>query len=211
MDQTNTQGAKRSHSPPSPSDVKVAPEFIVVNADCWHVADLLNDIRPADRAEWFAATGGPIETLLQASVETTRFARAVVLKEPPEEPGTCPPNYTTLVIYGVNDWGDYGLGWLVAANKAVPLGYAMHRTVWRGVLETVHERWPKLKAYSDCRNTLHHLWMLRLGFNLIDKVDQYGAKGFPFYVFEKDSREMTKGATFRLSKKGSTARKIGCA
>ena len=89
-----------------------------------------------------------------------------------------------LCAFGVNPSGLPGVGnaWLVANRTAPNFAHGLHRHFNDG-LEKMLALYPTLHAWADGRNSLHHLWMLRMGFELTENIMYFGEEGVPFLLF----------------------------
>lgn len=147
----------------------------------WHVDDLMSDVRQADRNEWVAALGCPMELALREAcgpgqvamtcfIEKTRKVLAVFGAQPMPDAFTerlgCSP--------------DAGLLWFAATN----LGY--HYIPDFAVLATrgldyLHLTYPTLTAFVDDRNVLHHQWLVDMGFKFAPQPHEIGPWSLPFW------------------------------
>lgn len=141
-----------------------------------HLPPVLGDIRPADLREWAAGTGSAdMEACLELVFAEERYARCVV-----DEDGRL------LCAWGVDAMAEDGDGWvwLFATNAAVPLFLPIHRHL-KPELGEILARWPRLHAYADARNALHHKWLGWLGFEHREDV-QLGPFGLTFKHYLKE-------------------------
>ncbi len=73
--------------------------------------------------------------------------------------------------------------WFIASDDVARHVHALHRFFKDGIAE-MHSRFPILHAVAYSRNTLHHEWMLRMGFRDTGLNERLGL-GFDFILFER--------------------------
>lgn len=149
------------------------------------IEDILADLRPEDREEWEAAMElwptpkySGIKEALAYSIATANVAK--VLSDRNGDP---------MLMFGVNH---QGWAWLVATRRAQEQGRACQR-VFAEAVETLHEHSPlegkALACVAYYKNTLHHIWLMRLGFRMVDPRLAEGvigkAPGFITYIRER--------------------------
>lgn len=135
-----------------------------------HFAQVAHDIRPADRAEWSAGTG----KLFGDAVKDT-FAYGGYMRVAIGDDGV------PLCFWGCDD----GRVWLFATQTAEKYALSLHRVLAPN-LKDLLDRWPRLEAYADYRNTVHHKWLQWLGFELVRVVD-LPPFGMPFKIYVKEA------------------------
>lgn len=141
---------------------------------------LHRDIRQRDLEEWVMGGGKPILPLLQTAASMPN-ARSVL----DDETGQC------LAMWGHTP-DPYKEGtasaWMVATNQAQRRVHEMHRFFKQGIAE-MHKDHHTLVAAAAHHNTLHHKWMLRMGF-VQTPLDVRNELGFRFIIFMRDQREI---------------------
>ena len=79
---------------------------------------------------------------------------------------------------------DIGKVWMCSTPKIL-----QHKIEFlRGCAPTIadmHEIFPILTNHVDARNALHINWLRWLGFSFLRRVEQWGARGVPFYEFAR--------------------------
>lgn len=123
-------------------------------------------IRMADRMEWLAGIGQDVVPALLAS--PWGFARCAV-------DGSGFP----LCYWGVD--ASSGEVWLVATAQAERVALLIHREL-RPEFQKVLDLHPRPHCYADSRNSLHHRWLIWLGFERAEEV-RYGPLQMPFIHF----------------------------
>lgn len=93
-----------------------------------------------------------------------------------------------LSIHGVMDRGSYGAPWMLLSKNAYRK--AGLRT---GMTETIDwvdrklKKYGRLMNYISAQNTRTIKWLECLGFDIKDKIDNYGYSRKPFLKFERSS------------------------
>lgn len=130
-------------------------------------------LRKADYDECLAATGKePLEALLYSySLE----GRHYTLVSPSGEPvGLC--GVVKSNIEGA------GVVWMVATTAIMKHQMTFLRNS-KEALGMLSEGYDVLFNCVDARNTVHMKWLKWMGFTFINKHENYGAEGRPFYEF----------------------------
>ncbi|MCC5780535.1 hypothetical protein H7H48_15850 [Nitratireductor sp. B36] len=142
----------------------------VVDATLDQVYSVLDDIRPADMAEWYAGSGLWFEKAVAEAFEGNEYRKAALL-------GGLP-----LCFWGV---GTDGYVWLFATETAEKHALSLHR-VLKPELNKLFEVSPRLLALADSRNTVHHQWLEWLGFSFQEEVPS-GPLGMDFKLYTKEA------------------------
>ncbi len=150
------------------------PTF-VRNATPADALDIAHRLRPEDRAEAIAATGGDPRFLLPLAVQGGREVLVAGLQS----------NNRPEILFGVDPIPGVaraGLIWLLSTPEIYdhPVEFVM-RT--RELLDGFHERYDLLTNFMDERNTRHLKWLKWMGFKLIRRVECFGAQNLPFIEF----------------------------
>ena len=143
----------------------------VEDATIEHVRMVLDDIRPADLREWYAASGQSFEVSVVQAFEGGDPKRVALLD------GVRP-----LVFWGWDMKGDI---WLFATETAERCAYTLHR-ILKGELERITKGRDRVTATADDRNVKHHRWLRWLGFRP-EKQVLLAPFGLPFTVFTKEA------------------------
>lgn len=144
----------------------------VIDADWFQLLRVLDDIRPADRREWFAGSGKPFSEAAKATLEGGAYARVAL-----------DADGLPLCFWGCDD----GYVWLFATQHAETVALSLHR-VLKPNLKDLLDRWPKLHAWADARNELHHVWLRWLGFTE-EREDFIEPFGLPFKLFTLEAAQ----------------------
>lgn len=134
------------------------------------ILTLSRDVRELDREEWVAASGG--KSIIRSLVTSLRYGDNWAVID--EETGLC------LAIWGVCA----GNAWMIATNEAASRVHEMHRLFKRGI-GRMHELYDELEAWAYDKNTLHHEWMLRMGFKDTGRTASFGLPGSTFKLFKR--------------------------
>ncbi|MEW6121296.1 MAG: hypothetical protein AB1698_01685 [Pseudomonadota bacterium] len=138
---------------------------------------LAQTARGVDKREWEDATGLPFRDQIVAAVSSPgamayTVCHAGVSGSPP------------LLIWGV-DFVSRHLGqiWMAASEQAVPLATSIHETMSPS-LRLLDAAYPSTVAYADRRNSVHLVWLRRLGWEAQETIT-IGPKGLPYTKFER--------------------------
>lgn len=136
------------------------------------------DIRPLDNEEWVAGTGMRTRTAIGNAISMPYGDAWSVL----DHEGNC------WALWGVGPKhlgydNDTGIAWMVASRKAQRHLHSMHRLFEKGI-SNMHSRFHHLEAWAYSKNTLHHLWMERFGWQRTGRVAHF-ATGLGFIEFER--------------------------
>lgn len=154
--------------------------FVLPNED--DVDRLLADVRKADRDEWVAFSGFPMRDAMRYAIEHHSIMCVLEADRSP------------LCIMGAHDWPEAlgpqpegtGLLWFAATNNGynhIPDFVALTNAG----LRWLHDCYPRLVAYSDARNVIHHQWLAAMGFNFTDFAP-VGPFGLEFFEVEHVAR-----------------------
>jgi len=135
---------------------------------------IAEDMRPADMAEVKAFSGvGPKRALFSS----LRNCQAEV---------ACLPNGVPVAMYGTVSSGvpNFGVIWMLAANQFHKLQVQFIRECCEH-LDRISHPYRAVFNYTDARNTVHHRWLKWCGFTFINRHEQFGCEGRPFYEFVK--------------------------
>lgn len=119
---------------------------------------LAKDVRDVDKMEWEIATGQPFLGHLLAGLLSKDAKNFSLWK-----------GEHCHAVFGVQPYGVPGVGraWFAGSNGLMHCVHEAHRHFEIGI-EKLHEDYPTLIASSWHRNTVHHKWMERMGFTLMD-------------------------------------------
>lgn len=146
----------------------------VVKAEVIHAQRL--QMRDADRAEVYAATGRDPQTALVESVLHSTVAWAGLIEEVP------------VAIFGVgplNILSGLGSPWLLGSDELEKHSFELLRKS-RPYVTEMHRSYPVLFNLVDQRNVVSQRWLRWLGFTLHAPIP-YGHLGLPFIPFEKEA------------------------
>lgn len=135
---------------------------------------VLPDVRQADMEEWYAGTGQLFHFSALQAILSKGF-RKVALEDG-----------LPLCFWGadaVPGEDRKGVVWMFATNHAKVRWLRLNK-VLRPNLEDLHEEFGELSAYADCRNVVHHKWLLWLGFERREVV-RFGPLNMPFQLFHR--------------------------
>lgn len=152
----------------------------IVPTEAGHLTEFLKRVREEDRREATAASGLPMRYSLAWGIEASRPTSWTALyKGEPQVVGGALPH--------PNDPTGTGIVWLLGTDFIEKNPKLFHR----GALEylgKLHEVFPRLTNFVDCRNAVHLLWLRRLGFRFIKLHQEWGPFGLPFIEFERMRR-----------------------
>lgn len=119
---------------------------------------LAKDVREVDQQEWEYATRQPFLGQLLAGLVAPESHNWALWED-----GEC------LAAFGVQPYGCAGVGraWFAGSNKLMGRVQAAHGHFKRGI-GLLHKHYPTLIASSWHPNKVHHKWMQKMGFTLID-------------------------------------------
>lgn len=144
----------------------------VEDATLEHVFQVIDDVRTADHAEWYAGTGIFFEDAITA-----------VFEDFPEEPKKVAlVDGLPVCFWG---WDEAGGVWMFATVTAERNAIALHRVLH----SEVNKMPPRLVAIADDRNVVHHRWLKWLGFEAIES-GHYGPFGLPFTTFTRSAQDV---------------------
>lgn len=154
----------------------------MVNAAEEHLATILADLRWQDRLEWLAMSGAPVREGLMWSMARGLPLAAVTTKDE-----------TPISLVGVlrSEWAFGGEPegtptiWMLATNYAY--NHVPHFAVITPmVLDLFHREFgPRIVAFVDIRNAVHHSWLDQMNFRTVDLLDRVGPFGLPFAKVER--------------------------
>lgn len=130
-------------------------------------------MRPLDRQELIAASGGDLVYTLEQSIHIS-FGCAAAFN-------TRDDLLCLLGVAPVDLMGDLGVIWLVGTTALDRHPLDMHRNALR-YIRHVRQFYPRLFNYVDARNAPSIRWLSRLGFT-IDPPVPFGVQGRPFHRF----------------------------
>jgi hypothetical protein len=138
-------------------------------SDLHIVAD---NLRPADLAEIKAST--PLDP-----VEALKFGH-----DYGECRAICTPDDLPVALYGVTPIyeGELASIWMVATNDFHKVQRQFLRQCRDGI-QQIGGGYRLLFNLTDARNELHHRWLKWCGFTFINKHENHGHQGRPFYEF----------------------------
>jgi hypothetical protein len=134
------------------------------------LADLLANVREADRIEFEAINGWPLEQEVRRAIELSEDARAFVKQG------------KVVAVFGCIKYSDrIGMPWLISTHQV-----QFHRRAFLQQclveIADMRKRHAALINYTDARYTLALRWMLWMGFEQQEAVP-YGVKGELFHPF----------------------------
>lgn len=132
-------------------------------------------LRPADREEALAATGGEPEGILAESFRLSTHAWFIVDRE-----------NAPIAVFGVAPSALAGVGvvWMMG-TEGVEREWVRVARETRRYLDEMHQTYHMLWNFIDTRNELSIQWLTRSGFHLIGGVAEYGPGRRPFYEFAR--------------------------
>lgn len=137
------------------------------------VATIAADMRPADRAEVWAASRLMPEPALRRSLDGSTHAWAIRVDDAP---------MVLLGVAPVSLLGGTGVPWLLSATPAVRHAQAIHRA-GLPLLDEMRRAYPALLInFVDARNAVSLRWLAWLGF-VIAPAAPHGVLGLPFHRF----------------------------
>ena len=132
-----------------------------------------SNMRSADRAEVFAASGSTPEKALREGLLATVFgARTMAI---------CLDDGTPVSLFGVAPSGqpDVGVVWLLATDDLKQIQTQFIRECPRYIAE-ISRGYRVVYNLTDARNTLHHRWLRWCGFTILKRHETFGPEGRPF-------------------------------
>lgn len=129
------------------------PRFELTKLLPSHGLNLLLKMREEDYEEWTAAAEAHGVTVSDAMVEAIKHehSKAILI------------DGVAHVAMGVNE----GMVWLCATDKAALNWRAIHRRYKAELHAMAATNLGALSAYSIATNTVHHKWLLKMGFKLL--------------------------------------------
>ncbi|NBP56836.1 hypothetical protein EBU71_09980 [bacterium] len=117
-----------------------------------------------------------LEDIIKESIDLSIPALAV------EEDGN------VIMVFGASDYGDpeCGLIWLLGSDaiKRLWLPFLKQSHYWMNAMFNISKK--RLLFNRVCaKNELHVRWIKWLGFTFVQRLDNYGHLGLPFYEFCK--------------------------
>jgi hypothetical protein len=154
-------------------------EYRILEAEPGHAVTMAPDMRPADVAEVYAASGRTPEAALLASLRRSTHA------------WTCLVDGTPACIWGVGPLslaGGQGCPWMLGTAQV-----GRHRREFlrqsRLFLRQMLETYDELENVVDARNRSSLRWLAWLGFT-IAPAEPYGFLGLPFHAFRMRRRHV---------------------
>jgi len=142
---------------------------------------LASNLREADRREIEYKSG-----LSPAIVLTAPFARRT-----PRKVFSIVRDAQVLGMFGVSmiglhpQHGPVGTPWLVGTDELTERyarRFIREAPLW---LEEISRGYGLLENYAYAGNRLHIRWLKKLGFELVERIEQFGIAGKPFYRFRR--------------------------
>lgn len=128
-------------------------------------------LREADRQEVLAASGMEPLPALRIGYEASTDPQTILEAGYP------------IAMFGVVPTGDgVGAPWLLGSGRVEVNWFTFLRRS-RDVFARVRQPWRGLENHIDERNTLHIRWVQWLGFDLVERVEDYGVGHLPFWRF----------------------------
>jgi hypothetical protein len=138
------------------------------------------NLRECDRREIDALTGvSPMSAVCDSysATKTGRgFCRVGTVDDVP------------VVILGVTQASDdIGIPWMMATDGLyVPEAIRHMKHVGNEIVQEMQVRFKKLINVIDARNTVSITWLKSLGFVFVGKMEKFGFKQLPFWIFQKE-------------------------
>ena len=87
-------------------------------------------------------------------------------------------------MFGVMGEGSFGRIWLLGSDELVSgrTGFQFLRQS-RWYLRDIAAPYKTIGNFIDARNDKHIQWLLRLGFDIVTKIERFGAEQRPFLEF----------------------------
>lgn len=144
------------------------------------VADAVSiapNLREADRNEVRAYLGVDPEVALPLSVGQREGQSWTMVGD----------NGELIGLFGVEPVAlhpNFGIVWMVATDglKNYRMQFLRECREW---LDHMHDLYPLLGNYTDCRNTLHHRWLKWMGFSFLRVIPEFGTENRPFIQFAR--------------------------
>jgi hypothetical protein len=145
------------------------------------VADLVRDLRDADRAELVATIGEDVDAVgaMQYVVEHSSHAWSIVVNGRLSMIGGLFPMSNLLC-------DDAAQPWMMATKTMERMPGTLMRVGLR-YLQVMRGCYPRLSNHVDARNTRSIRWLKRIGFTVHDHTVPFGPYGLPFHPFEMNS------------------------
>lgn len=155
--------------------------------------DVIRFSLAADRREWETASGGAFE----------RSVYDALLSPHPKWLAEDTHTGETLMVFGVNVTGlnPIGQAWMIATTPALRLVHSLHRHHHEYIGEMLKVR-SVLHAWADTRNSIHLLWMERMGWEPTHTLCNLGAGEVPFVLYTY-SKELHERCASRLPQRNS--------
>lgn len=140
---------------------------------------LAANMRKADKDELYAMVGWQPLPSLRFALRESEICRTGVNAE--GDP---------VMIYGISK-GDYpnsGIIWMLGTDKL----YTVKREFLdqcQDEIKNISKGYSLVYNYTDARNSMHHRWLKWCGFTFINKHEQFGFEGRPFFEFVKITGE----------------------
>ena len=128
-------------------------------------------LRQADRDECMAAAGHEPLTALRIGLQASL------------DPQTVLENGHPIAMFGVVELAPgVGSPWLLGSSRIEANWFQFARRS-RDEFARLREPWPHLENVIDERNQLHVRWIQWLGFDLVERLTEYGVEKRPFWRF----------------------------
>ena len=149
----------------------------IVPATAEHARLLAPNLRQSDKEEVMASCGNePLEALLR-SVELSQVCWTALLDDRPEIMWGAAP-------YPLDD--SWGIVWLLSSDRMYEVpGRFLEES--DNYVNKMLETFSTLFNYVDARNTKSRMWLKRLGFEEMPRVESYGHAGLPFIPFVRSN------------------------
>lgn len=139
-----------------------------------HAHSLIADIRTLDNEEWVSASGSPTTTSLPNIISTYPETSWSMVDTGIDK---------CLAMFGVvGVTRERGTVWMLATREAERRVHSLHRLFREGI-GLMHRQCEVLEAWAYCKNTLHHKWMVRMGFTPTGQSAKLGLGVHDFYLF----------------------------
>ncbi len=144
-----------------------------VSADCYELAP---ELRPADTRECLANGLDPLDALLQGLALGVEVFTVCHQDEPVMMFG-CGDAPTNLQVGGY----DPGVIWMLSTPKVFEFKrlFLRQSREWVEYFQNQHDC---LTNIVDVRNTVHHRWLVWMGFHILQPAIEYGSNSFYRFV-----------------------------
>lgn len=140
-----------------------------------HLKYIADNMNPFDAQEVKAVDGSSPLEALHLSVSMADEAKVVLLDG---EPQLC------FGVGSVDELPFVGIPWMLSTGKLYEWGETFNQHAF-AVVERWSDEYPVLTNMTDARHHKAHRWLLKLGFQIVECVPDFGPERRPFYRFIK--------------------------